>query len=55
MRKWDGEPTSKLEARVPELRGRRDVQKGSPMKTQCSQTLRDREAINDLQDIKGPK
>lgn len=32
MRQWDGEPTSKLEAHVHELRGKRAVQKGSPKK-----------------------
>lgn len=32
MRKLDGEPTSKLEARVSELRGKRVVKKGLPEK-----------------------
>ena len=33
MRKWDGEPTFKLEARVRELRGKTAVKKGSPKKS----------------------
>lgn len=33
MRKWDGEPIFKLEDCVHELRGKRDVKKGSPRKT----------------------
>ncbi|XP_075595208.1 uncharacterized protein LOC142599193 [Balearica regulorum gibbericeps] len=32
MRKWDGEPTFKLEARVRELRGKTAVKKGTPKK-----------------------
>ena len=33
MRKWDGEPTFKLEARVRELRGKTAVKKGPPKKS----------------------
>lgn len=33
MRKWDGEPTSKLSAWVHELRGKRPGKKGLPKKT----------------------
>ena len=33
MRKWDGEPTFKLEARVRELRGKTAVKKGTPKKS----------------------
>ncbi|XP_039240626.1 uncharacterized protein LOC120323903 [Pipra filicauda] len=33
MRKWDGEPTFKLEARVRELKEKRAVKKGPPKKT----------------------
>ena len=36
MRKWDGEPTFKLEARVRELRGKTAVKKGSPKKKAVS-------------------
>ncbi|XP_010568992.1 PREDICTED: uncharacterized protein LOC104833793 [Haliaeetus leucocephalus] len=36
MRKWDGEPTFKLEARVCELRGKTAVKKGSPKKKAVS-------------------
>ncbi|XP_010561942.1 PREDICTED: uncharacterized protein LOC104829417 [Haliaeetus leucocephalus] len=36
MRKWDGEPTFKLEARVRELRGKTAVKKGSPKKKAAS-------------------
>ena len=32
MRKWDGEPTFKLEAHVHELRGKRPAKYGSPKK-----------------------
>ncbi len=33
MRKWDGKPTSALEARVRELRGKTFANRGSPWKT----------------------
>jgi len=32
MRRWDGEPTFKLEAYVHELRGKTAVKKGPPKK-----------------------
>ncbi|XP_054671609.1 uncharacterized protein LOC129202590 [Grus americana] len=39
MRKWDGEPTFKLEARVRELRGKTAVKKGTPKKAMVKQAV----------------
>ncbi|GAB0203300.1 hypothetical protein GRJ2_002795600 [Grus japonensis] len=41
MRKWDGEPTFKLEARVRELRGKTAVKKGTPKKAVSQEEERD--------------
>ncbi|XP_049649847.1 uncharacterized protein LOC126035354 [Accipiter gentilis] len=48
MRKWDGEPTFKLEARVHELRGMTAVKKGSPKKKAVSVVAVEAQESNQL-------
>ncbi|TRZ05874.1 hypothetical protein HGM15179_021233 [Zosterops borbonicus] len=56
MRKWDGEPTFKLEACVRELRGKRAVKKGSPKNVSvlAAETRRQSSISQTIKELKSP-